>query len=83
MLLDPVITNPKKQEQLGERGKNNYPLSHEMMWLKMFPPEANIETSLGTSFSESVLSDHFINFSRSHVTSVSISSQWFVHAGVF
>lgn len=55
--------------------KNNYSQSHEKMWANMFPPQANTEISLGTSFSETVLSDHLINFSRSHVTSVNISSQ--------
>lgn len=47
----------------------------------MFLPEANTEISLGASFSATVLSDHLINFSRSHVTFVNISSQRFIHVG--
>lgn len=46
-----------------------------------FPPQANAGISFGVSLSETVLSDHLINFSRSHVTFVNISRQRFVHAG--
>lgn len=53
------------------------------MWTNMFPPQANAGISLGVSLSESVLSDHLINFSRSHVTFVNISHQRFVQAGSF
>lgn len=51
------------------------------MWTNMFPPPANTALSFGVSLSETVLSDHLINFSRSHVTVVNISRQRFVHAG--
>lgn len=51
------------------------------MWMNMFPPQANTELSLGLSLSETVLSDHLINFSRSHVTVVNRSRQRLVHVG--
>lgn len=49
---------------------------------KCFPLKQT-EISLGVSFFETVLSDHLITFSRSHVTCVNISNQGFVHVGAF